>query len=62
MRWTVVNALGAAAWLAGLTYAKGLGGGGDTLFSADDHHLLIGACIGLMGLCLLVWENIRSAS
>ena len=37
-----MNGLGATAWLAGLMYAKGLGGRAD-LFAADDHHLAIGA-------------------
>ena len=61
MRWTVLNGLGAAAWLAGLTYAKGFGGTAD-LYAANDHHLLIGACMGGMGLVVLVWTNLRSAS
>ena len=61
MRWTVLNGLGAAAWLAGLTYAKGIGGLSDP-YAANDHHLLVGACIGAMGLVVLVWANLRSAS
>ena len=61
MRWAVFNGLGATAWLAGLMYAKGLGGRAD-LFASNDHHLVIGATIGMAGLCLLVWENLRSAS
>ena len=59
MRWTMLNGLGAAAWLAGLMYAKGIGG---TDPYANDHHLLVGACIGVMGLVVLVWTNLRSAS
>ncbi|MCX8256369.1 MAG: hypothetical protein OTI36_20505 [Beijerinckiaceae bacterium] len=55
------NGLGAAAWLAGLMYAKGIGARAD-LLAPDDHHLLIGATVGLVGLSLLVWENLRSAS
>lgn len=61
MRWAVLNGLGATAWLAGLTYAKGLGGRVD-LLAPNDHHLVIGAAIGMVGLALLVWENLRSAS
>ena len=61
MRWAVLNGLGAAAWLAGLMYAKGVGGRAD-LFAANDHHLLVGAAVGILGLALLVWENLRSAS
>ncbi len=61
MRWAVLNGLGATAWLAGLMYAKGIGARAD-LFASNDHHLLIGAAIGITGLALLVWENLRSAS
>ena len=60
MRWSVLNGLGAAAWLAGLMYAKGIGAADP--YAANDHHLLVGACIGAMGHVVLVWTNLRSAS
>ena len=60
MKWTVLNALGGLAWLAGLEYAKGatlpIGG----IVVGDDHRILIGMLLGLSGLCLLLWANIRS--
>ena len=61
MKWSVLNGLGAAVWLAGLMYAKGIGGTAD-LSAANDHHLLVGACIGAMGLVVLLWTNLLGAN
>ena len=62
MRWTVLNALGGLAWLAGIVYAKGAQGPAASYVSADGHNLAIGALIGAAGLVLLVWANFRTAA
>ena len=61
MRWTVLNALGGLAWLAGVDCARGTGGpaGG---FVSSEHHVFVGATIGAMGLIVLLWANLRNAS
>ena len=60
MRWTVLNALGALAWLAGLSYAKGMSMPGGIL-AGDEHRLLIGMAICGGALLLLLWSNLRGA-
>ena len=62
MRWTVLNAFGAAAWVAGVVCAKGASGPAAPLLPSSDHDLLIGAAIGAMGLVVLLWANLRGAS
>lgn len=60
MKWTVLNALGGLAWLAGLAYAKGASLPVGNILAADDHRLLVGMILGLTGVALLVWGNLRS--
>ena len=62
MRWTVLNALGGAAWLAGIVYAKGAEGPAASYLAADGHNLLIGTVMGMAGLAVLLWANFRSAT
>ena len=62
VRWTVFNALGALFWVAGLCYAKGRESSLAGLLPDTDHRLLIGAVIGLTGLAVLLWSNLRSTA
>ncbi len=59
MRWTVLNALGGLAWLAGIIYAKGAEG---AALGSNDHHLVIGASIGIVGLAVLLWANLKTTA
>jgi len=61
MRWTVLNAFGGLAWLAGLECARGAGSPAGMLVS-NEHHVLVGATVGAMGLVVLLWANLRNAS
>ena len=62
IRWTVFNALGGLFWVAGLCYAKGQGSSLATLLPDSDHRLLIGVIVGLTGLSVLLWSNLRSTA
>lgn len=60
MQWILLNAIGASAWLAGLTVAKGVSVPFAGSLAAGDHHLVIGMAFSLVGLALLLWGNFRS--
>ena len=60
MKWAVCNGLGILFWVAGLCYAKGQGPSVAALLPATDHRLLIGVVVGLAGLSVLLWSNLRN--
>ena len=60
MKWSLLNALGGLAWLGGLEVAKGTSFPIANIPLAEDHRLLYGMAMGLVGLMVLVWANLRS--
>ncbi len=59
MRWVIFNALGAAAWIAGVCCAKGMSLPGDVV-PVGEHRLLVSAVFCLAAILLLIWSNLRN--
>ena len=62
MKWAITNAVGAVAWVLGLSIAKGsqLATGG--LLPTPDHQVFVGSMCGIAGLAILLWVNLRSTT
>lgn len=58
----MLNGLGAAIWLSGLSLAKGKALPDSVLWAVGDNHFAIGMSLGLAGLAVLLWTNFRSAA
>ena len=62
MKWTVFNVLGAMAWLAGLSFAKGAQLPTANFLAVGDHQFLVGLAFGAAGLLTLLWVNLRTTT
>jgi len=62
MRWTAFNVVGALAWVGGLVYARDAELPDANIFTAVDHRFLIGMSVGLVGLAVLLWTNLRNTT
>ena len=60
MQWTVLNAFGGLAWLAGLMFAKGTALPLGNLLVGSDQHVMVGILCSLTGLAVLLWANFRT--
>ena len=62
MKWTLFNAFGAMAWLAGLSFAKGVQLPLASGFAVGDHQFALGLVCGAVGLVTLLWTNLQSTT
>ena len=62
MKWTVINVLGASAWLLGLLFTRGNAFPQWDVIAAGDHRFTLGIAFGLVGLVTLLWFNLRSTT